>query len=204
MKPDLTVWGRRKENDSGTKHLLPLSDSLSFRQHEINILLEQLWKSSVSNNCIFDELLPLLKEDEDIDGICSLLISVKDLPEKWQADLLNFSLEKIDSSDLKERSRILDILLSVPYSSVILLNCLRRILTTNSTVKLLEYLTELLKSSGWTKTSGNNEPEVGQVVDWISLILDAHHHELLIAGNNENVKDLIKLLGQLVNEKVYF
>ena len=46
------------------------------------------------------------------------------------------------------------------------------------------------------------QPDVTRIIDWISLILDAHHHELLIAGNDEHVKDLITNLEQLVSQSV--
>lgn len=162
-----------------------------------------LWESNASSGRIFDELLPLLKEDKDIEGICLLLSSVKDLPEKWQADLLNFSLEENSACESEQQTKLLEILLSLSYSDVVLLSHLRRKLTTNSTIKLLKYLAELLKGCRWTKDAALiNKPDLNQIVDWISLILDAHHHELLIAGNDNQVKELIKQLGQLVGESV--
>lgn len=162
-----------------------------------------LWESNACSGRIFDELLPSLKEDKDIDGICLLLSSVKDLPEKWQADLLNFSLEETISEG-DSRSKMLEILLSISYSDVVLLNHIRRKLTTKSTIKLLEYLAQLLEDCKFTGDTRTSKPDFSQLVDWISLILDAHHHELLIAGTDNQVKQLIKKLGQLVGESVSF
>ena len=198
-KPDVVVWGR----PSCKTPVNP--NPLKFRQAETSKLSDSLWESNSSSGRIFDELLPLLKEDQDIDGICLLLSAIKDLPEKWQADLLNFSLEESTACHQDKRSKMLEILLSISYSDVVLLNHLRRKLTTVSTIKLLKYLSELLKSCHWTKDeTSTSKPDLSQVVDWISLILDAHHHELLIAGNDEEVKQLIKELSQLVGENVSF
>ncbi len=191
------VWGRSSSETPSNPN------PLKFRQVETSKFSNSLWESNASSGRIFDELLPLLKEDKDIDGICLLLSSVKDLPEKWLADLLNFSLEESMARDEDERSKMLEILLSISYSDVVLLNHLRRKLTTMSTIKLLQYLAELLKNCRWAKDeTSTNKPDLSQVVDWISLILDAHHHELLIAGNDDQVKKLIKQLGQLVGENV--
>jgi hypothetical protein len=174
---------------------------LKFRKTETNKLSNSLWESNACSSRIFDELLPFLKEDKDIDGICLLLSSVKDLPEKWLADLLNFSLEgTIAEGD--SRSKMLEILLSISYSDVVLLNHIRRALTTKSTIKLLEHLAQLLKDCKFSGDVGTIQPDFGQLVDWISLILDAHHHELLIAGTDDQVKQLIKQLGQLVGGSV--
>ena len=97
---------------------------------------------------------------------------------------------------------MLEILLSISYSDVVLLNHIRRALTTKSTIKLLEHLAQLLKDCKFSGDVGTIQPDFGQLVDWISLILDAHHHELLIAGTDDQVKQLIKQLGQLVGESV--
>lgn len=62
---------------------------------------------------------------------------------------------------------------------------------------------QTLKSSQWMQESDKSrQPDITQIVDWISLILDAHHHELLIAGNDEHVKQLIAGLEQLVTQSV--
>lgn len=193
-KPDVVGWGEAVPTS-------PNPNPLKFRQVETTRLSNTLWESNASSSRIFDELLPLLKEDKDINGICLLLSSVKDLPEKWLADLLNFSLE-INLIEGDKLSKMLEILLSLSHSDVVLLNHLRRKMTTQSTIKLLQYLAELLKTCKWAKdeTSEASKPDFSQVVDWISLILDAHHHELLIAGSDDQVKQLIKQLGQLVGE----
>lgn len=197
-KPDVVGWGEAVPTS-------PNPNPLKFRQVETTRLSNTLWESNASSSRIFDELLPLLKEEKDINGICLLLSSVKDLPEKWLADLLNFSLE-INLIEGDKLSKMLEILLSLSHSDVVLLNHLRRKMTTQSTIKLLQYLAELLKTCKWAKdeTSEASKPDFSQVVDWISLILDAHHHELLIAGSDDQVKQLIKQLGQLVGESVSF
>lgn len=195
-KPGVGLWGGALSET--TENLNPLM----FRSQDINKISEDLWESNAASNRIYNDLLPYLKEDKDIDGICLLLSSVKDLPEKWQADLLNFSFEEnIDC--IKKKSNMLRILLSIPYSDVVLLSHLRRNLSTNSTIKLLWYLAELLKSCRLVKDEAiTSAPHLSQVVEWISLVLDAHHHELLIAGNDDKVKHLIKQLGQSVAESV--
>ena len=82
------VWGKASSETTSK------SNPLKFRRQETGDLSNVLWESNASSGRIFDDLLPLLKEDKDIEGICLLLSCVKDLPEKWQADLLNFSLEE--------------------------------------------------------------------------------------------------------------
>ena len=172
---------------------------LKFRKAEIMALVESSWEAYPSHNRLFDELVPLLKEDKDFDGIQLLLSCIKDLPEKWRADLLNFCLEQ-SAEDIEEnKSKLLQILLSTSYSDVVLLNHLRRKLTTESTIKLLQHLADLLQVEA---RDDSDRPTISQIVDWISLVLDAHHHELLIAGNDVQVQQLIKRLDAIIGENV--
>jgi len=174
---------------------------LKFRKAEIMALVESSWEAYPSHNRLFDELVPLLKEDKDFDGIQLLLSCIKDLPEKWRADLLNFCLEQ-SAEDIEEnKSKLLQILLSTSYSDVVLLNHLRRKLTTESTIKLLQHLADLLQVEA---RDDSDRPTISQIVDWISLVLDAHHHELLIAGNDVQVQQLIKRLDAIIGENYQF
>ena len=172
---------------------------MKFRKAESTELAQSIWQAYASQSRLFDELVPLLKEDKDLDGIRLLLTCIKDLPEKWQADLLNFCLEQSADEVEDKQSDLLKILLSTPYSDVVLLNHLRRKLTTKSTIKLLQHLGNLLEVE---VRNDSDLPTVSQIVDWVSLVLDAHHHELLIAGNDVQVKELVKRLHQLVSENV--
>ena len=173
------------------------ANPLKFRRQELNNLVASLLDLNASNCRLFDELLPVLKEDEDIAGLCLLLASVKDLPEKWLADLLDFALGH------SEGSKLLDILLTIPYSDVVLLNHLRKRLSTKSTITFLQQLSDRLQDSHLSRSGDSKtRPDTSQIVDWISLVLDAHHHELLIAGSDQQVKSLIEKLGQLVTESV--
>lgn len=174
--------------------------SLNFRNEDVNKLAASLLDLNASNCRLFDELLPALKEQQDVDGMRLLLSSVKDLPEKWLADLLNFAMER------GERAELLEVLLTVPYSDVVLLNHLRRKLTTKSTITFLQHLSERLEKCQLSRDDhvSSSQPNIGQLVDWISLVLDAHHHELLIAGSDKQVKQLIEKLGQQVTESVRF
>lgn len=45
---------------------------------------------------------------------------------------------------------------------------------------------------------------MNRIIDWISLILDAHHNELLVAGADPQVQDLINGLRRLVRERYEF
>lgn len=182
---------------------------LKFRKAEINQLADSLWQSDASFCRLFDELLPLLKEDNDVQGVCLLLSHVKDLPEKWQADLLNFFLRHSSEHVDEQESQRLALLLSIPYSDVVLLSHLRKTLTTKSTLKLLRYLAALLQERQWLQENGGGgggekTPEIDQIVDWISLILDAHHNELLIAGADVHVQQLVQQLSRLVAERYDF
>lgn len=193
-KPELLTWS---ENESV---VVARSCPLNFRRGETTKLAQSLWASNASNCQLFDELLPVLKEDGDTIGICLLLSHVKDLPEKWLADLLNFALE------CGEEGGFLDVLLSLPYSDVCLLNHMRKKLTTKSTITLLENLSRCLETVQWTRDcqAPDSRPDINQVIDWISLVLDAHHHELLIASSDLKIKQLIEHLGRLVTESVSF
>lgn len=198
-KPDVVQWGKGSGTVTGPVNQKQLPPT--FRREEINKHLQSLWESNASSSRLFDEIIPLLKEDKDLSGICLLLASVKDLPERWLADLLNYSFDEDVNREWDVISRMLEILLSTSYSDVVLLNHLRRKLTTHSTIRLLEYLKDLLENC---RLSSSDGPDLSQIVDWISLILDAHHNELLIAGNNDQVKHLIAQLDQLIAESVRF
>jgi len=194
-KPEISLVSTSMDATSSSQN------PLKFRKAEITDLAQTIWEAYASHSRLFDELVPPLKEDQDLDGIRLLLTCIKDLPEKWQADLLNFCLEQSTEEMESQQSNLLKILLSTPYSDVVLLNHLRRKLTTKSTIKLLEHLANLLEVE---IRDDSDLPTVSQIVDWISLVLDAHHHELLIAGNDVQVKQLVKRLHQLVSENYQF
>jgi len=194
-KPEINLVSTSMDTASSSQN------PLKFRKAEITDLAQSIWEAYASHSRLFDELVPPLKEDKDLDGIRLLLTSIKDLPEKWQADLLNFCLEQSAEEVENHQTNLLKILLSTPYSDVVLLNQLRRKLTTKSTIKLLQHLADLLQVE---VRDDSDLPTVSQIVDWISLVLDAHHHELLIAGNDDQVKQLVKRLHQLVSENYRF
>ena len=152
-KPEVVSWDATKVVSTTAKSA-PRPSPLVFGKPSLTQLAETLWNSNPSHCRLFDELLPPLKEDGDLDGICLLVSRVKDLPERWQADLLNFTLEQPQFQrsggciDGKE-ARQLAILLSIPYSDVILLNHLRKKLTTEATIRLLEHLAKLLQETQW-------------------------------------------------------
>lgn len=196
-QPEIVTWNKKSSITTDKQN------PLKFQNQELNATATCLWESNACNSRFFDELLPVLKEENDIEGIFLLLSSINDLPEKWLADLLNFFLDQHSSSD---HFKLLQILLSIPYSDVVLLKNLREKLSTKATINLLQHLSEILQSSQWMQQESDNsrQPGITQIVDWISLILDAHHHELLIAGNDEHVKQLITSLEQLVTQSYDF
>ena len=205
LEPELVSWDEKKEAPKVT----PRTNNLTFRTAELTRQADSLCRSNAPNSRIFDELLPKLKEDGDVDRICVLLKRIKDLPEEWLADLLNFFLEqpqfdKVGRELNTQRAQQLAILLSTPYSDVVLLGYIRKKLVTKSTIKLLQHLSVLLQDCGLQQeTEADNKPtgpNVNQIVDWIALILDAHHNELLIAGTDEEIRRLIDELKQLVKD----
>ena len=90
LEPELVSWDEKKEAPKVT----PRTNNLTFRTAELTRQADSLCRSNAPNSRIFDELLPKLKEDGDVDRICVLLKRIKDLPEEWLADLLNFFLEQ--------------------------------------------------------------------------------------------------------------
>ena len=211
-QPQVVSWSGSGSATEAVQRSRP-KNPLKFRKSEIDQLAESLWQSDASFCRLFDELLPLLKDDKDLDGICLLLSHVRDLPEKWQADLLNFFLrqsnDQLDSIyDDEQQSQRLALLLSIPYSDVVLLTHLRKTLTTSCTLKLLRYLAALLQERQWLQQEENGDddqfPKIDRIVDWISLVLDAHHNELLVASADVQVQSLIQQLNRMVTERYEF
>lgn len=170
-------------------------------------MAKALWESNAATPLLLDELLPALKEKKDLSAIRQILVQLKDLPEQWLADLLNYALEQIkDYSELgshTDLANLLDILLSISYCDAILLNHIRRKLTITSTIKLLHHLHHLSEDVLWTADgTGSSKPNMHQIIDWISLILDAHHNELLVIGEDSEVQQLLRNLDRLITKNV--
>jgi len=133
-QPEIVTWNKKSSIISDKPN------PLKFQNQELNATATCLWESNACNSRFFDELLPVLKEENDIEGIFLLLSSINDLPEKWLADLLNFFLDLHSSSD---HAKLLQILLSIPYSDVVLLKNLREKLSSKATISLLQHLSEV-------------------------------------------------------------
>ena len=132
-QPEIVTWDTRLPAPVGRPN------PLKFHKLELDNVASCLWESNACNARFFDELLPMLKEENDLKGISLLLTSIDDLPEKWLADLLHFSLDQ----PAPLNNLVLEILLQISYSDVVLLKHLRDKLTTASTIKLLKHLSEV-------------------------------------------------------------
>lgn len=133
-QPEIVTWNKKSSTN------LEKPNPLKFQNQELNASATCLWESNACSSRFFDELLPVLKEHNDFEGIFLLLSSINDLPEKWLADLLNFLLDQHASL---ENSKLLKILLSISYSDVVLLKNLREKLSTKATITLLQHLSEV-------------------------------------------------------------
>ncbi|KYM96825.1 PREDICTED: nucleolar protein 11 [Cyphomyrmex costatus] len=171
-----------------------------------------------SDSAIQEIVIPTLMESDDVASVCWCLDTFKDLPEKLLVDLLAFTLKNsnkvfvslqngttdstLKASNPYSRNNFLDRVLSISYSSVLLLPHLKTGLTFDQVLKLLEYL--MCKLNEKTDSlDENSQPNDQQLYEWFCMLLDSHYQHYLLSQDT-HVLELFNRLDSILEEHFQF
>lgn len=109
-------------------------------------------------------------------------------------NLLNDWFSKHDEQAIIQYP-VIDQIISIQLNEIFMLDHLRK-LPHDEAMVLLMYLQYLLENH--TYQNETKAPELTQIIDWISMLLDAHFHQLIVM-KNEQVYSFLNNLYSLVN-----
>jgi hypothetical protein len=151
---------------------------------------------AISDCRMVEKLIPQLLETKAVPELIWCIRYFTDIPERSLVQILIFCLESATTVDKPAQyHKLLNAALHVPFSDVCLLPRLRAV-SFRLALSLLHYLTAQLEAQ---------EPavELRKLVDWISLLLDAHYQRCLLSGDPQ-VLDLLHRIHKLVIDQVQF
>jgi hypothetical protein len=141
-----------------------------------------------------EKLLPQLLETKAVLELNWCIKHFTDIPEMSLVQILMFCMEGMVTDGKKAQyQKLLNATLHVPFSDVCILPSLRTI-PFHHVLTLLHYLTEELDA-------GEPEVELHNLLDWASLLLDAHYQHCLLSGDPQ-VLELLHRIRKLVIDQV--
>ncbi|XP_066991508.2 nucleolar protein 11 [Anabrus simplex] len=180
--------------------------------HEIKEQISSLRRTGSSEAAIAHLVLPQVIEKKQVKCLTWCLQHFTDIPEDCLAQILTFCLLEPDSTFLEaetntddtreeegtlspsSRAKLLRIILDVPFSEAGLVPHIR-LMPFTQIVELLHHLCCLVDVKGTTSQE--------RVLEWISLLLDAHYQQYLLSHDPKVLKLLMKL-KDLVNEQLNY
>lgn len=163
-------------------------------------IVTDLMKEGCSEVEICGEIFPKLMEKQDISTISNCINVFTDIPEAVTINLLSFCLKQIMKTAMnteisfeklgRRLSRLLDKILTIPYSDVLLLPHLRSGLKLDEVILFLQYLCYLLSEKGHDLPPLDSTQSEEKVMDWGCLVLDAHYQQLLLSKDAKIIEYL--------------
>lgn len=156
--------------------------------------LAALQADGCCQSVMVEKLIPQLLETKAVPELIWCIRYFTDIPERSLVQILIFCLESIGTVDKPTQYRkLLNATLHVPFSDVCLLPRLR-IVPFHHALSLLHHLTAQFEA---------HEPEVElhNLVEWASLLLDAHYQRCLLSGDPQ-VLALLHRIHKLVNDQI--
>lgn len=158
-----------------------------------------LIKEGWSESAICEEIFPKLIQKKDTKSILNSLDYFTDIPEKILLNILSYTLElvgKSSNNDIinnglqNQTGKLLDKILTVPYSDVLLLSELRTGLKFELALILLPYLCYILSENGHSLPELDIVQSEGKIIDWGCLVLDAHYQKFLLTKDAKLLENL--------------
>lgn len=153
---------------------------------------------------VFQEIL----EKKDFDLLLDALKYYRDIPEAILVNALHCFLSTTVAKDCLKNEQVskdsqcadvkypvIDQIISIKLNDVFMLDHLRK-LSLDEVLVMLKYLQNLLKHHTYQNESVSMD--IARIVDWISMLLDAHFHQLIVT-KNEEVYTFLDKLHSLVN-----
>jgi len=140
-----------------------------------------------------EKLLPQLLETKAVSELNWCIKYFTDVPETSLVQILLFCLENVNKTDKEgPYHKLLNAILHAPFSDVCLLPCLRTV-PFHHILTLLHYLADELEA---------DEPKVElcNLVDWASLLLDAHYQRYLLSGDPQVLEILCRIRGLVIDQ----
>lgn len=151
---------------------------------------------TISHCRMVEKVIPQLLETKAVPELIWCIRYFTDIPERSLVQILTFCLESIATVGKEAQfHKLFNATLHVPFSDVCLLPRLRTV-PFHHVLSLLHYLTAQLEA---------HEPEVElcNLIEWASLLLDAHYQRCLLSGDPQ-VLDLLHRIQKLVIDQVKF
>jgi hypothetical protein len=139
------------------------------------------------------KLLAQLLKANDISKLNWCIRYFIDIPESSLVQIILFCLENITKTDKQgPYHELLNTVLHAPFSDVCLLPILRTA-PFHHILTLLHYLAEEIET---------DEPEVElcNLVEWASLLLDAHYQRYLLCGDPHVLELLLRIRERVINQ----
>ncbi|KAL4240518.1 Nucleolar protein 11 [Mactra antiquata] len=194
-----------------------LGDKQFVARNEIEILIN----AKCIPMSVIGQLFECLVTRNEVNLLQSALTKLPNIPESCICKALSFFLQceekQLSSLDVteedgsgkgifkqacpvsKDRKTIINKILCLPFSDVFLLESLRKV-SFKDALQLLEYLCYLLNNTPTLQTEDSG-PKLLQVVDWLSLVLDAHITQFVLSPDAH--MSILKLQS-IVNRQVRY
>lgn len=168
--------------------------------------LSELITSRLIRTSVCRELCQALTAHEEINALLQCLTCIQDIPESAVLTCLECFLTADEGrfSDVcipatpqpddrrqinvfsHQRAYCINVVLTLPYNDVFLLEALRQ-LKYRQVVELLQYLEQLLCTVSVIESADSSSPSVTQVIDWMSLLIDAHYVQMALSSDTPDL-----------------
>ncbi|PNF31620.1 hypothetical protein B7P43_G17189 [Cryptotermes secundus] len=159
-------------------------------------LKEQLQALEAEGCCqsmMVQKLLPQLLKASAISELNWCIKYFTDIPEGSLVQIILFCLENVTKTDKEgPYHKLLNTVLHAPFSDVCMLPSVRTA-PLHLTLSLLHYLAEEIEADV-------PEVELYNLIEWASLLLDAHYQRYLLSGDPQVLKLLLRIRELVVNQ----
>ncbi|KAJ4427931.1 hypothetical protein ANN_23941 [Periplaneta americana] len=156
--------------------------------------LQTLQDNGYPQSMMVQKLLPDLLETKSVTELHWCIKYFTDIPENSLVQMLQFCLDNgVDNSERGPYSELLIAILHTTFNDVCLLPYLRAI-PFSQAMTLLQYLCDEFDTDG-------SNVELSNVIDWTSLLLDAHYQRFVLSGDPQ-VQTLLCKLRELVHSQL--
>lgn len=148
---------------------------------------------TMSHCRMMEKLLPPLLEAKATSELNWCIKHFTDIPERSLVQILLFCLENVTKTEKQEPyHKLLNAVLHAPFSDVCLLPSLRTA-PFHHTLTLLHHLAEELEAD-------ESEVKLCNLVEWTSLLLDAHYQRYLLSGDPQVLELLCRIRGLVMDQ----